>query len=39
MLKYSIACGNANILTETPGKIEMENVCKLMGNVKIKKIL
>ena len=37
-LKFAIACGNANIFNEIPGKFEMEMVYELLPDVKVKKI-
>lgn len=37
MLKFSIACGSANILDEIPGKITKVRVQKLIKTIKVKK--
>ena len=37
-LKFAIACGNANIFNEIPGKFEMEMVNRLLPDIKVKKI-
>ena len=38
MLRFSVACGNANILTSIPGKIEKSRVMDIVPAVKIKKL-
>jgi 1-phosphofructokinase len=37
-LKFAIACGNANILSEIPGKFEIEMVNSLLPDIKVQKI-
>lgn len=37
-LRFAIACGNANILSEIPGKFEIEMVNSLLSDIKVKKI-
>lgn len=37
-LKFAIACGNANILSEIPGKFEIEMVNSLLPDIKVNKI-
>ncbi len=38
MLRFAVACGNANILSEIPGKLEIEMVNSLLSDIKVKKI-
>jgi len=38
LLKTAIACGSANLLTDIPGKIELEEVKKLTDKVTIRKL-
>jgi len=37
-LKFTIACGNANILSKIPGKFEIKTVNSLISDIKVKKI-
>jgi len=37
-LKFAAACGNANILSEIPGKFEMKMVNRILPDIKVKKI-
>ncbi len=37
-LKFATACGNANILSATPGKFEMKMVNKILPDIKVNKI-
>jgi len=37
-LKFSVSCGNANILSEIPGKFEISQMYGLIPNIKVQKL-